>query len=182
MNIVLFGPPGVGKGTQAKKLSQWLRIPHISIGEILREQIKLDTDLGKQIKQINDGHLASDELVSEVVKERLSYSDIKNGFILDGYPRNLIQAEQFVEIQELLNIEIDHWICLSAPVSKLKERLVKRAKIEKRADDAEDKINTRFEVFNNETVPCIDSLKDKMKLVSSLKIDETFICLTEICN
>ena len=128
MIIVLLGPPGSGKGTQAKLLSMELKIPHISTGDIFRSHIKNETPIGKKIKSLLDqGHFAPDEIVNEVIDDRLKQADCKNGFILDGYPRNIAQVIRFSKSK----YQPDHVIYLKTSAEEIIERLTNRAKIEK---------------------------------------------------
>ena len=108
MRIILFGPPGAGKGTQAKVLSEKVRMPHISTGDLLRENVKGGTSLGRQAKDFMDkGLLVPDELVANMLEERFIRADVKEGFILDGYPRNIAQAKTLDEMLSKLGMDID---------------------------------------------------------------------------
>ena len=124
MNIVLLGPPGAGKGTQAKVLAEELKVSHVSTGDILRQNVKDATPLGKEAKDFMDrGLLVPDELMAKMLKERFLDSDVKNGFILDGYPRNLAQAKTLEEIFSLLGISIDLVVYLDSSESVIIQRL-----------------------------------------------------------
>jgi adenylate kinase len=124
MYIVLLGPPGAGKGTQAKRLAQKLCLPHISTGDILRENVKLATSLGKEAKSFMDkGLLVPDELMSQMLNQRFSQADIKKGFILDGYPRNLAQAETLEGILKEKSIRLDLVAYLDASEPVIIQRL-----------------------------------------------------------
>lgn len=127
MKLVLFGPPGVGKGTQAQILSQKLNIPHISTGDILREAVKNQTELGLKAKSYMDkGELVPDDIMIGIIKEVLSSEKCKNGFILDGFPRTLAQAEALDKIFEELNIKIDYVISLEVDDEEIIKRLTNR--------------------------------------------------------
>src|SRR5512133_472500 len=109
MNVILFGPPGAGKGTQAAKLREFLNVPHISTGDMFRYHMKNDTELGRTAKEYaNQGKLVPDEVTIAMVKDRLSQSDIKGGFLLDGFPRSVPQAEALDAICKKIGIKLDH--------------------------------------------------------------------------
>jgi adenylate kinase len=172
--ILFLGPPGAGKGTQAARLASALGIPHISTGVMLREATVEGTELGKKAESIMAaGDLVPDDLVVALVEERLSREDAACGYLLDGFPRNFAQAEALrdalgddaVEVALLLEIEEDEIV----------DRLTKRAADEGRADDNEDTIRRRFEVYREETEPLIGAYGDKVVLVSGEgTIDEVF--------
>jgi adenylate kinase len=192
MRIILLGPPGAGKGTQAKVLAQELSLPHISTGDILRENVKAGTDLGKSAKDFMDrGLLVPDELMSKMLQERFSQEDIKKGFILDGYPRNLAQAKTLEEIFKLKSIDIDLVVYLDSSERVIIQRLSGRLVCSKcganfhvknmppkksgfcdkcegslyqRTDDKVDTIKKRLEVYNNEVAELIKYYKDLNKL------------------
>ena len=130
MKLVLIGCPGAGKGTQAKKLSKHFDIAHISTGDLLREQMKLGTELGKKVSEImNAGGLVSDDIVSAMLAERIKADDCKNGYILDGYPRSLEQALKLDEIMKEINLGVEtefKAICFDIPDDMLLERIVNR--------------------------------------------------------
>ncbi len=124
MNVVFLGPPGAGKGTQAVDLAREFSIPHISTGEILREEIKARTELGKLAQSlINDGHLVPDDVMIGVIRNRLKKEDARNGFILDGFPRTTPQAEKMDEILGELGMKLDAVIYLEAPEEVIVQRL-----------------------------------------------------------
>lgn len=172
--ILFLGPPGAGKGTQAVRLASALGIPHISTGAMLREAAAEGTELGKKAESIMAaGDLVPDDLVVALVEERLSRDDATCGYLLDGFPRNLAQAEALndalgndaVEVAMLLEVEEDEIV----------DRLTKRASDEGRADDNEDTVRRRFEVYREETEPLIDAYGDKVVSVSGEgTIDEVF--------
>jgi adenylate kinase len=156
-NIVLFGPPGAGKGTQAFKLRALLSIPHISTGDMFRYHVKNDTELGRIANMYtNKGQLVPDQLTIEMVRIRLSEPDVKNGFLLDGFPRSLPQAKALDKILLSLGMKIDHVINLTIPDEEIKSRLTKRASIECRADDADPKvIQNRIDTYKNQSEPSL---------------------------
>ncbi|HVK38922.1 MAG TPA: adenylate kinase [Candidatus Kapabacteria bacterium] len=158
MNVILFGAPGVGKGTQAAILSERLSIPHISTGAIFRESIAAGRELGLKAKEYMDaGRLVPDEITTAIALEKLAAPDCANGFILDGYPRNTAQASALSEALEARDCQIDRVIFLIAPLEELTARMLKRG----RGDDSEDVIRTRFEVYERETAPVLSYYTDR---------------------
>ena len=127
MHLIFLGPPGAGKGTQAKILSNELNIIHLSTGEILREMSNQNNKIGKLIKEtMTKGLLVSDELITEVVEDRIKKEDCKSGFILDGYPRTILQANSFDEIIKKINIKINNVIQIDLPEDILLKRIIGR--------------------------------------------------------
>ncbi len=160
MNIILFGPPGAGKGTQAKLLQDKYAIPHLSTGDIFRTAIKNETPLGVKVKSILDsGQLVPDETVVDLVAEELKAPKYDNGFILDGFPRTVPQAEAFNEIAANQNKAVDAFVVLTVPEKELVSRILSRG--QGRADDTEEKIKTRLEVYRSETEPVQNYYKAK---------------------
>jgi adenylate kinase len=154
MRIVLLGPPGSGKGTQAALLSDRLDIPHISTGDLLRNAVREQTELGRKAQSYMDaGELVPDELMLGLIEERLGESDVANGFILDGYPRNLTQAEALDEVLERIGQPVDLAISVTVDEAEIVQRLSKRAAEEGRSDDTEDVIRNRLRVYAEQTAP-----------------------------
>lgn len=154
MRVILLGPPGAGKGTQAARLAERHGIPAISTGDIFRANVKGGTDLGKQAQEfMNAGQLVPDSVTNAMVRDRLSQPDAVAGFLLDGYPRNADQAVELDSMLGELGARLDAAIELTADFDVVTERLLKRAEIEGRADDTEDVIRTRLEVYKNSTAP-----------------------------
>ncbi len=157
MRIVLLGAPGSGKGTQATLMVERLGLPHISTGVLLRNAAKRGTDLGLKAKSIIDkGELVPDEIMSDMIEERLSRDDAANGFILDGYPRNLDQAKALDDMLERLGQPADHAIQIDVDPDQIIKRLAGRAEQEGRADDNEDIVRNRMRVYHEKTAPVID--------------------------
>lgn len=162
-NVILFGPPGAGKGTQAAKLREFLDVPHISTGDMFRYHMKNDTALGRTAKEYtNQGKLVPDDVTIAMVKERLAQSDAGGGFILDGFPRSVPQAQALDQICKENGIALDHIINISISDEEIRLRLTKRATIESRADDADPKvIQNRINTYKNQSEPCLDYYRPK---------------------
>jgi adenylate kinase len=158
MNIVLFGPPGAGKGTQAARLSVKYSIKKLSTGDMLREEVKRQTDLGKSIKSFLDrGELVPDQVIIEMIANCISEPDCANGFILDGFPRTLRQAEALDQTLQDMKRHIDHVVILEVDEDLLIDRIHKRAQEmgEKRTDDTEETLRHRLEVYHQQTEPVL---------------------------
>ena len=184
MNIIMMGAQGTGKGTVAGLLKDSLNLPHISTGDIFRKNIKEGTELGKiAVKYADEGKLVPDEVTNSMVKNRLNEEDCKNGFILDGYPRNIAQAEELDKILNEKNEKVDLVVNLSTPTEEIIERVMARrecpkckrvynmilnkpkngelcdycgVELTKRKDDTEEKLQLRLDTFFKETKPVID--------------------------
>ena len=175
MIIILLGPPGSGKGTQANFIKNKLSIPHLSTGDILRQSVKNETDLGNKVKNIMaKGELVSDDLVLDVIKERVSQSDCDQGFILDGYPRNITQAESLNILLKDINRNIDRILFLDVDFAVLQSRIESRSKEnneEKRADDTSEVLIKRLYEYKTQTAPLSEyySNDKKFKKINGMK-------------
>ena len=157
MNIILFGPPGAGKGTQAKYLVKKLNGYQISTGDILREEIKKDTDIGKKIiNNMNEGKFVSDEIVNRLLKNYVFDPNKKEKLIFDGYPRSLSQAKNLELLLNDSNQKIDHIFFLNVNKETIVERIKKRKILEKRTDDNLDTILKRYDTYIYTTKPVLD--------------------------
>jgi adenylate kinase len=151
--VVLVGPPGAGKGTQAATLSDKLGVPHISTGELFRAHIGDETELGRSVKRYLDaGQLVPDEVTNELVRERLAEPDARVGFVLDGFPRNVSQADLLKQILAENDTELEAVVELQVDEEMLVQRLLARG----RADDTEEVIRHRQQVYRSETAPLLD--------------------------
>tara|TARA_B100000035_G_C20801743_1_gene465862 strand:- start:84 stop:668 length:585 start_codon:yes stop_codon:yes gene_type:complete len=164
MNIILFGAPGAGKGTQAKFLIDEFDLIQISTGDMLREAVKNQTELGKKVESIMaHGDLVSDEIIFSLISDRLNNKDVKNGFIFDGFPRNLKQAEKLDKIMNDKSINLDFVFHIDVDENILTSRIENRAKQEKitRKDDTSAVLIERLRVYNRETKPVLDYYSNK---------------------
>ena len=194
MKLIILGPPGAGKGTQAAKICQKFDIPHISTGDIFRANIKNNTVLGQKAKEyMNKGELVPDELTCDLVFDRIMQDDAKKGFLLDGFPRNIFQAEKLDEVLENRNLKIDNVVNIEVDDKLLIDRAAGRrvckdcgatyhiafnkskdenvcdncnGELFQRDDDKEETIKNRIEVYNNNTKPLIDYYNKKGNLVN----------------
>lgn len=168
LNIVLFGPPGAGKGTQSKRLIDKYGLIHLSTGDIFRANIGGNTELGQLAKSyIDKGQLVPDEVTINMLKSEVKKHGNPEGFIFDGFPRTKAQASALDELMDSLNSFISAMIALDVPEDELKERLRKRAEESGRSDDADPNvIANRIEVYKNETAPVKSFYKDQNKFYS----------------
>ena len=154
--LLLIGMPGAGKGTQAERLSQSYDIPAISTGDIFRHNVKNATELGKQAKAFMDrGEYVPDSLTNALVRDRLSHADAKAGFLLDGYPRTADQVAELDDILSSMGEKLDAVVNITANTDEVVKRLLNRAKEQGRADDTEEVIRRRLEVYEEQTAPLI---------------------------
>jgi adenylate kinase len=172
VRVVLLGPPGAGKGTQAEKLAEKLEIPHLSTGELFRENINNSTKLGLEAKRYLDaGDLVPSELTNELVDDRLTNPDTSNGFILDGYPRSLEQAKALHDMLERRGTQLDAVLEFRVSEDVLLERLKSRG----RADDTDEVILNRMKIYRDETAPLLEYYRNELKTVDAVgTVDEVF--------
>ncbi|VVJ24223.1 Adenylate kinase (EC [Amycolatopsis camponoti] len=163
--LVLVGPPGAGKGTQAEALSEQLRVPHISTGELFRAHVGQETPLGQEAKRyLDSGELVPDSVTNEMVRERLAEPDAKAGFLLDGFPRNTKQAEVLGEILGDADVSLDAVIQLQVPEDVVVARLMSRG----RADDTEEVIRRRQQIYVSDTAPLLEYYADILVVVDGV--------------
>lgn len=161
MRIVLLGAPGSGKGTQAALLTEHLQVPHISTGVLLRAAVEAGSELGLKAKAVMDrGELVSDDIMLGLIEERLQSPDSQQGFILDGYPRNLVQAAALDELLSRIGKPLDIAIQIDVDTDLVVSRIAKRAREEGRSDDSEETVRKRMQVYEEQTAPVIGHYVD----------------------
>ncbi len=161
-----MGPPGAGKGTQAVNIAKTLNVPHISTGDIYRENMKNETPLGLEAKVFYDkGMYVPDEITNRIVEDRLTWDDAKNGFLLDGYPRTIDQVNFLDQILSKKSQKIEKVLELTIDIPVVVERLLKRAQEQGRIDDTKEVITKRLEVYANSTAPLLAEYKNRGILV-----------------
>ena len=157
-----MGPPGAGKGTQAKFIAEHFSIPAISTGDIFRANVTEGTELGVEAKRYMDaGEYVPDEVTNLMVRNRLAEPDAADGFLLDGYPRTLAQVEELDGMLEAAGQELDAVLCLTVDKDEIVHRLMQRAQVEGRADDTEDVVRHRQDVYVEQTAPLIEVYRDR---------------------
>ena len=162
MRLLFMGPPGAGKGTQAKLIAERYAIPAVSTGDIFRANVSQGTPLGVEAKRYMDaGEYVPDEVTNRMVRDRIDQPDAEPGFLLDGYPRTLAQVEELDGMIQFTGHKLDAVVVLTADSDELIERLLKRAQLEGRADDTEDVIRRRQEIYLEETEPLIEVYRDR---------------------
>ena len=166
MRLILMGPPGAGKGTQAKYVADRFGIPAISTGDIFRANVSNGTELGVEAKRYMDaGEYVPDEITNKMVRNRIDEPDAKPGFLLDGYPRTLAQVKELDDMVEFTGHRLDAVVVLTVDPEEIVQRLLARAEVEGRADDTEEVIRRRQEVYREQTEPLIDVYRDRGILV-----------------
>jgi len=166
MRLILMGPPGAGKGTQAKVIGTHYGIPAISTGDIFRANVSANTPLGIEAKRYMEaGEYVPDEVTNAMVKDRIGLDDCTPGFLLDGYPRTLAQVDELDDMMADYGMKLDAVVCLTAEQDELVQRLLQRAHVEGRADDTEEVIRRRQEVYAEQTAPLIAVYRDRGLLV-----------------
>jgi len=185
-NIVLFGPPGSGKGTQSIKLAEKYKLAHISTGDIFRKNIAEQTPLGIKVKEvISRGELVSDELLVAILEDAIDAHKNVDGFIFDGFPRTIQQADDLKKILAARNSKVSAVIALQVNHDEIIKRLLNRAKLEGRKDDTHEVIENRLKVYENQTKPLCDFYHDE-NLLSRVEgigsIDDIFDSLCTVIN
>ena len=162
MRLILFGPPGAGKGTQAVAISKAFSLPHIATGDIFRDNVRNETDLGRQAKLYMDqGALVPDDVVIAMVDERLTRDDVSDGFLLDGFPRTVAQAKALDEVLTGHGTAVDAVLRLLVDDEELVSRLLQRAQEQGRSDDTREVVQTRLQVYREETEPLVDRYRQQ---------------------
>ena len=183
MRLIILGPPGAGKGTQAGKIAETFGIPAISTGDIFRAHIKEETELGRQVKEVlASGGYVTDEITNAIVSDRLEQSDAADGFLLDGYPRTVAQVEALDTMLSSHGHALDAVLELTVDEDAVVERLLKRAEIEGRSDDTEQVIRERQAIYRKETAPLAEVYSQRGLLVQvdgMGSVDEVFSRITE---
>jgi len=183
MRLVLLGAPGSGKGTQAVRLKDHLQVPHISTGDLLRAEVAAGSALGLQAKEVMArGDLVSDAILLGMLEDRLSRPDVAQGFILDGYPRNLAQADALGQLLGRIGQQIEHAVQLDVDTELLVERIAGRAREQGRQDDTPEAVRNRLAVYNDVTAPVVDFYRQRglLKVVDGEgAMDEVFNRIVE---
>ncbi|MCC8174136.1 MAG: adenylate kinase [Odoribacter sp.] len=184
--MVLFGPPGAGKGTQAKKIIEKYNLIHLSTGEMIRKEIREETELGKIAKsQIEQGKLLSDDFVVQLVIDGIERSKDANGFLFDGFPRTVAQAEELDKMLGDAGIPLKCLINIEVPFEELKRRMMGRAKIEGRSDDNEEAIAKRFQEYRDKTVHVAQYYCDRglcYNIRGDRDVEEVFNAISELLD
>jgi adenylate kinase len=183
MRLVLLGAPGSGKGTQAARLTGHLQVPHVSTGNLLRAEVAAGSKLGLAAKEVMvRGELVSDEILLGMLEERFSREDTRGGFILDGYPRNLAQANALGALLARIRQPMDAAVQLEVPQELLVERIAGRAQAEGRADDTPESVRTRLKVYEEQTAPVVDYYRQRglLSVVDGVgEMDDVFARIVE---
>lgn len=165
-NLIIFGPPGSGKGTQSVKVAEKYQLKHVSTGDILRNEIKNQTELGLKVKDVIErGELVSDELLIQILHSVMGNNTDVKGFIFDGFPRTIVQAKALDELMDKIGVGISNVISLDVADEEVIARLLKRAETEGRKDDNKETINNRLSVYKNQTSPLLDYYDKQGKLI-----------------
>lgn len=183
LNLVIFGPPGAGKGTQSELLIDKYNLKHISTGDLFRWHTKNDTDLGKKVKEIiESGQLVSDDITIAMLKEEVEKNPEASGFLFDGFPRTVAQAEALDTLMESMDSGIHGVVQLDVSEEEVRSRIAKRKAIENRADDAEDKLNRRISEYFDKTIHVLPFYKDQERLKTIDGIGAIENIFSEICE
>ena len=172
---MVLGPQGSGKGTQAKKIAATYGIPHIATGDMIREMMERPTELGAELREVYDrGDLVSDDLMIRLIRDRLDRGDTLPGFVLDGFPRTLVQAEALDDLMSELGRPIDIVFEFQVPDrQQLFDRLLKRAREENRSDDTPEAMQRRLEVYDTETAPLVEYYRSTRGNVVGIHADRS---------
>lgn len=182
INLVLFGPPGAGKGTQSEKLIKKYGFVHISTGDLFRWHTKNDTDLGKKVKEImNSGALVPDEITIAMLQEEVSKNPNAGGFLFDGFPRTVPQAEALDAFMKKNGSAIHHIIALEVNEAELRARIAKRRQESNRADDEEEKLNKRVQEYFGKTIHVLPYYEGQRRLKKVNGIGEIERIFSDIC-
>jgi adenylate kinase len=175
MNILVLGPQGSGKGTQARRIKAMYGIPHVATGDMLREMKDLPTELGRELKGVMDrGELVNDELMIRLIRDRLSRGDTVGGFVLDGFPRTMPQAEALDQALDELGRDLDVVFDFQVPDREvLMQRMLRRAAEEGRSDDTPEAMQRRLELYDSETAPLIEYYRSHQANVVGIHADRT---------
>jgi len=175
MNILVLGPQGSGKGTQAKRITATYGIPHIATGDMLREMRGIDNDLGRELSAVMDrGDLVNDEMMVRLIRSRLSRGDTLGGFVLDGFPRTMPQAEALDELLRELDRELDVVFDFQVPDREvLLQRMLQRAASENRADDTPEAMERRLDLYRRETEPLVEYYRTHQANVVGIHADRS---------
>lgn len=172
MNLVFLGPPGSGKGTQAVRLAKEKALVHLSTGDVLRAAVKAGTELGQQAdRYMSRGELVPDNLIISLIEEKIAAGELDNGFILDGFPRTVPQAKSLDEMFAKHKIALDRAVLLDVDDAEILKRLKGRAEQEGRADDTEEVVKNRLEVYRKQTQPIEDLYRQQSILVAIPGVD-----------
>jgi adenylate kinase len=166
VNLLVLGPQGAGKGTQAQQIAADYAIPHISTGEIFRSAIAEGTELGRQVEpMLASGRLVPDEVTIELIRDRLAQGDAARGFILDGFPRNPVQADALASMLDLIGRRLDAVLFFDLPDDVATERMLERARVEGRSDDEPETIARRLATYHDQTEPLVSYYRQRGALV-----------------